>query len=63
MNKSKLLLTSALVGSVAFAGASFAETKVVGNIETTYNATSENGQDSARGLGSETNIGLSLIHI
>ena len=57
--KNKLLLTSALVGSVAFAGATFAETKVGGNIETTYNATSEDGQDSARGLGSETNISLS----
>ena len=57
--KNKLLLTSALVGSVAFAGATFAETKVGGNIETTYNATSENGQDSTRGLGSETNISLS----
>jgi hypothetical protein len=57
--KSKLLLTSALVGSVAFAGASFAETKVVGNIETTYNSTSENGTGSTGGtLGSETNIGL-----
>jgi len=57
--KNKLLLTSALVGSVAFAGATFAETKVGGNIETTYNATSENGSDSTRGLGSETNISLS----
>jgi hypothetical protein len=59
MNKSKLLLTSALVGSVAFAGASFAETKVIGNIETTITGSSEDGQGSTQGIGSETNIGLS----
>jgi hypothetical protein len=56
--KNKLLLTTALVGSVAFASSSFAETKVTGNIETTLNSTSQSGQASDRSIGAETNIGL-----
>jgi len=38
--KNKLLITTALVGSVAFAGASFAETKLTGNVEATYKSDS-----------------------
>ena len=57
--KNKLLLTTAIAGTFAFAGASFAETKVVGNLETTINATSHNtAQTSGRGIDAETNIGL-----
>lgn len=57
--KNKLLLTTAIAGSVVLAGHAFAETKVTGNIETTFNATSDNtAKDSSQGLGAETNIGL-----
>jgi hypothetical protein len=60
--KNKLLLTTALVGSVALAGASFAETKVTGNIEMTYRADSyDKAADKitgGSGLGMETNIGI-----
>ena len=64
--KNKLLLTTALVGSVAIAGASFAETKVGGDVEMTYKSksydketgtsTTQTGQD---GFGSEENIKIS----
>jgi len=57
--KNKLLLTTAIAGTFAFAGASFAETKVVGNLETTFNATShDTAQSSGRSIDAETNIGL-----
>ena len=57
--KNKLLLTTAIAGTFAFAGASFAETKVVGNLETTINATSsDTAINSGRGIDAETNIGL-----
>ena len=57
--KNKLLLTTAIAGTFAFAGASFAETKVVGNLETTINATSsDTAINSGRTIDAETNIGL-----
>ena len=57
--KNKLLLTTAIAGTFAFAGASFAETKVVGNLETTINATSsDTAINSGRQIDAETNIGL-----
>ena len=57
--KNKLLLTTAIAGTFAFAGASFAETKVVGNLETTINATSsDTAINSGRSIDAETNIGL-----
>ena len=57
--KNKLLLTTAIAGTFAFAGASFAETKVVGNLETTINATSsDTAINSGRAIDAETNIGL-----
>ena len=57
--KNKLLLTTAIAGTFAFAGASFAETKVVGNLETTINAVSnDTTQNSGRSIDAETNIGL-----
>jgi hypothetical protein len=61
--KNKLLLTTALVGSVALAGASFAETKVTGNVEMQYRTDSyDKAADKitgGSGLGMETNIGVS----
>ena len=56
--KNKLLLSTA-IASVALMGAAHAETKVSGNMEQTFNADSRNGSNSARGLGTEANIGLS----
>jgi len=57
--KNKLLITTAIAGTFAFAGASFAETKVVGNLETTFNAMSnDNKINSGRQIDAETNIGL-----
>ena len=59
MNK-KLLTTSALAGIVALSGASFAETKVGGNLEYTYNAASAvTSLASANGSGFEENISIS----
>ena len=59
--KNKLLLTTALVGTVALSGAAIAETKVKGNVETTYRS---NSYDKAAdkitggsGFGMETNLG------
>jgi len=61
--KNKLLLTTALVGSVALSSAAIAETKVTGNVEATYIGTSmDKAADSHKGvsaLGMETNIGVS----
>jgi len=56
--KNKLLMSTA-IASIALAGSAFAETKVHGNLEQTYRATSQTGQDSAGGFGAEYNIGLS----
>jgi hypothetical protein len=56
--KNKLLLTTA-IASVAFAGSAFSETKIGGNLEQTFIATSEDGGASARGFGAEHNISLS----
>lgn len=60
--KNKLLLTTALVGSVALAGASFADTKVTGNVEMQYRTDSyDKAADKitgGSGLGMETNIGV-----
>jgi len=60
--KNKLLITTALVGSVAFAGASFAETKLTGNVEATYKSDSRDlAADEKNGksaIGMETNIGV-----
>jgi len=57
--RNKLLLSTA-IASVAFAGFASAETKVGGNLEQTFNATSEQtAQDSKRALGAEYNITLS----
>jgi len=60
--KNKLLMSTALIGSVAFAGASFAETKIIGDVEATYKSVSRdlaaeeiNGSGA---LGTEENIGV-----
>jgi len=56
----KLLATTALVGLVA-SSAAFAETKVSGSIEATYNSISEGGTSSDGGgsLGNEVNLKIS----
>jgi len=59
MNK-KLLTTSALAGVVALAGSSFAELKIGGNLEYTYNAASSTtAATSTNGQGFEENISIS----
>jgi len=62
MNK-KLLLTSALVGSIAVAGSAIAETKISGDLEQTYASASRdlaaNKQTGDQGYGSEANIAMS----
>jgi outer membrane protein OmpU len=59
--KNKLLMTTALVGSVALAGASFAETKLTGNVEMTYKSDSRDlaasDKNGKAAFGMETNIG------
>jgi len=60
--KNKLLLTTAIAGLVAIGGVAQAETKISGNLEQTYKATSDDasaGAASTDGLGAEYNIGLS----
>ena len=61
MNK-KLLLTSALVGSLAIAGSADAKTKVYGDLEQTYASSSRdlaaNKETGDEGYGSEANIGM-----
>jgi len=60
--KNKLLLTTAIAGLVAVGGVAQAETKVSGNLEQVFQATSDdasNGAASTSGLGAEYNIGLS----
>ena len=55
----KLLTTTALIGLVASSVSSYAETKVTGAIEQTYNANSVGGTDAktgSDGLGQETNL-------
>ena len=55
----KLLTTTALIGLVASSVSSYAETKITGSIEQTYNANSVGGTnsiDSSDGLGQETNL-------
>ena len=55
----KLLTTTALIGLVASSVSSYAETKVTGAIEQTYNANSVGGtgaQTGSDGLGQETNL-------
>jgi len=60
--KNKLLMTTALIGSVAFAGSSFAETKVIGDVEATFKTKSRdlaaNERHGASGFGTEENIGV-----
>jgi len=60
--KNKLLMTTALIGSVAFAGSSFAETKVIGDVEATFKSTSRdlaaNENEGVSGFGTEENIGV-----
>jgi hypothetical protein len=60
--KNKMLITTALVSSVAFSQAVIAETKITGNVETTYSSFSNDLADdqikSRNGFGMETNIGV-----
>jgi hypothetical protein len=58
--KNKLLLTTA-IASVAFAGSTFAETKIGGNLEQTFQTQSEDSSaaNTGRGFGAEHNISLS----
>ena len=58
----KLLTTTALIGLVASSVSSYAETKVTGSIEQTYNANSVGGTNAkagSDGLGQETNLKIS----
>ena len=58
----KLLTTTALIGLVASSVSSYAETKVTGSIEQTYNANSVGGTSAGTGsdgLGQETNLKIS----
>jgi hypothetical protein len=61
MNK-KLLLTSALVGSLAIAGSADAKTKIYGDLEQTYASSSRdlaaNKETGDEAYGSEANIGM-----
>ena len=54
----KLLTTTALIGLVASSVSSYAETKITGSIEQTYNANSVGGTGTSGsdGLGQETNL-------
>jgi len=59
MNK-KLLLTSALCGSVMLSGAALSETKITGNMTLTYQANSEQSKaNSNNGMGRETQLNIS----
>jgi hypothetical protein len=64
--KNKLLLTTALIGSVALAGTAQSEIKIGGSQEVTFAATSNktttaatDGQASGRAIGNETNLNVS----
>lgn len=61
--KNKLLMTTALIGTVALVGAAQSEVKIGGTQEVTYNASSTesntanlDGGKSGRGIGTETNL-------
>jgi hypothetical protein len=60
--KNKLLLTSALAGSLMFNGISLAQTTVSGNLDISYKAVSSDGTQTAntnnRYIGKETQINL-----
>ena len=59
MNK-KLLLTSALCGSVMLSGAALSETKITGNMTLSYMANSEqSAANSNNGMGRETQLNIS----
>ena len=59
MNK-KLLLTSALCGSVMLSGAALSETKITGNMTLSYMANSEATKaNSNNGMGRETQLNIS----
>ncbi|MDA7735572.1 hypothetical protein N8847_00620 [Pelagibacteraceae bacterium] len=58
----KLLTTTALIGLVASSVSSYAETKIKGSIEQTYNTISQGGTAASSGdagLGQETNVKIS----
>jgi hypothetical protein len=60
--KNKLLLSTALIGSIAFAAPLMAETKITGSIDMSYAGSSVDanaGAASADGLGSETQLNIS----
>ncbi len=58
--KNKLLLSSALVGSLVASSISFAETKITGSLDLSYTARSASaGIDSDNGFGRETQINVS----
>jgi hypothetical protein len=60
--KNKLLLSTALIGSIAFAAPVMAETKITGSIDMSYAGSSVDanaGAASADGLGSETQLNIS----
>jgi hypothetical protein len=62
--KNKLLLTSALVGSLAIAGSAIAETKISGSYEWSWSGQSDersaqNGAASHDGIGTETQLNIS----
>jgi len=57
--KNKLLLTTAIAGLTAITGLANAETKVSGNLEQTFKASSGTGTNAGRSFGAEYNIGLS----
>jgi hypothetical protein len=57
--KNKLLLSSALVGSLVASSISFAETKITGSLDLSYNAKSASaGINSDNGFGRETQINI-----
>ncbi len=57
MNK-KLLMSSALVGSLALASAAVAETKITGNAWFTYSAISKTKANSTQGFGREVQLNI-----
>jgi hypothetical protein len=59
--KNKLLLTSALAGSLLVSASAFAETKITGSIEAIWSGDSASvaGTASGDGIGMETQINIS----
>jgi len=61
--KNKLLLTSALAGSLMFTGAAFSQTTVSGNLDISYKAVASDGTRSStaseRAFGKESQINIS----